>query len=58
VKRHRPGQMPRTARQELNRWFRITGYGDGYAGKPATSKNAHYQQGWRRGREARDQEAS
>ena len=33
--------------------MRQVGYDDGYSGRRATSVDANYQQGWRRGREAR-----
>lgn len=58
MKRRPHGRLPRTARKELERWFRVSGYSDGYAGRAATTPNAHYQEGWRRGREARNQEGT
>jgi hypothetical protein len=40
------------------RAMRERGYRDGRAGKPATFADAHYQVGWRRGREARAAESA
>ena len=37
--------------------LREQGYDDGKAGRPAAHVDADYQRSWRRGREARDDEA-
>ena len=37
-----------------DRWLRVQGYDDGYAGRPASSTVAVYQAAWRRGRQARE----
>jgi len=36
--------------------LRTKGYEDGYHGRAATLRNAVYQQAWRRGRQAREQD--
>jgi hypothetical protein len=41
-------------RAELH--WRICGFDDGYAGRPARSLDAVYQESWRLGREAREAE--
>lgn len=38
----------------VRRALRNMGYRDGQAGRPASRPEADYQQGWRRGREARE----
>lgn len=52
-RRHGRSIRDATERRELERWYRRTGYDDGYAGTPARSRNAHYQTGWRAGRAAK-----
>jgi hypothetical protein len=39
--------------RQLEKHYREVGYSDGYALKVAQSLNVEYQQGWRRGRDAR-----
>lgn len=44
--------------KQRQQFYRTRGYDDGYAGRPAGSKDAHYQAGWRRGREARERDGN
>jgi hypothetical protein len=39
--------------KQMTQHYRTVGYDDGYAGRPAKSKQVDYAQGWKRGQEAR-----
>jgi hypothetical protein len=51
----RPMENRREQLELMRRHYRVRGYDDGYAGRPAQSTNAEYQTAWRRGRDAKAQ---